>query len=242
MDGQRGRTKKYISYIFASIAMLAFIILICVYGFKGEQTKELFVVADDITLSQGESKALEYKVSVSKATVLFQMLDKSIATIEDNFVVGVTAGTTQLVITAKYEDLIFERKVSVTVADNGNDSEDDGKDDSQQQNPTESEKPSEGEDLTLEVVQDSLEIDIYSSYNCDFNGKTVEVAVNKQAFLFFSTEETSALEIECDSESLDISLLDDFQRTIKLKATECGEYDFKLKLGDKVATFKVVAV
>ncbi len=197
---------------------------------------ELVITAENITVQAGQSKQVEYKSSISKAVIKFRVIDKEVAEINEETVTGKAEGETELVITGRYNGMVYEKRVVVTVTKKEEKPEQPGG-----EKEPDGEKGDEGTENS-DKQDDELEVAIYFKQNCQVEGKNIEISTNKMAVIGFKTETYGEFTVESSSEKLTAERAEDIQRGITLKATEAGEYKLILKFEKGIATYTVKVV
>lgn len=191
---------------------------------------ELLITADDIVVERGESKELEYQTSIKKAVVKFRVRDVKVAEVEEGSVLGKSVGETELTIIARYESLVYEKKIAVKVISN------------EIETPSEPNKPVEPEVPVSpsEPDDEEIAIELYAIMGCSLEDGKVVISAGKTAMIQVLTdEEYTGFEIESSGAGLNATESDDSQRVIILKASEVGEYELTLKMNNKVAKIRV---
>ena len=111
-----GAQKKTITYFLVAVALVAVaVVLFFVLKTENGANAELVVYAKDISMADGESKKIEYEVNPSQAVVKFNIVDKDIAEIVNETVIAKEVGEAEIIITARYEDSVFEKRVELTI-------------------------------------------------------------------------------------------------------------------------------
>lgn len=102
-----------------SIAVLVVLIAGVLIGTLTKKDKgvDLVVTAEDITVEQGKSSPVEYKSSIKDAVVRFRIVNTTIAEVSGESVLGKAVGETELVIIARYESMVFEKRIAVKVTE-----------------------------------------------------------------------------------------------------------------------------
>lgn len=191
---------------------------------------ELLITADDIVVERGESKDLEYQTSIKKAVVRFRVRDVKVAEVEEGSVLGKSVGETELTIIARYENLVYEKKIAVKVISNGIET------------PSDSDKPVEPEIPVspTEPEDEEIAIELYAIMGCSLEDGKVVINAGKTAMIQVLTdEEYTGLELESSGAGLNATESEDSQRGLILKASEVGEYELTLKMNNKVAKIRV---
>ncbi len=90
------------------------------FAFRPEE-KQISLFANDITLSAGSSKRIEYQCSENDAVVTIEISDKTVAKVEGEILYGLKEGTTQAKISASTSEskASVVIKIVVTRAENG---------------------------------------------------------------------------------------------------------------------------
>lgn len=94
----------------AGVALVAALIILLL-----PKDKPLTISAKDVSLSVGESKTMEYELSVSFAIVKSDASNPEIAKIERNKIVGVAAGETTIMLVAEYNGKTADCSFKVVV-------------------------------------------------------------------------------------------------------------------------------
>ncbi len=233
------KVNKWMKWVVASVVLVVLVagVLIGTLS-KKDKGVDLIVTADGIAVEKGKYCLIEYKTSIKDAVVRFRIKDTAIAEESDGNILGKTVGETELVITARYKSMVYEKRVAVVVIEkNGEPSVDpnpekpdpDNNDDDE--NKTDPKPPVEEMKVTLHKV-----------FGCEVNDKTIEVTVGKLAeFQILTDELYSNSEVESNSEKLTVKESEDTQRLIMLKASEVGEYEITLKFDNKAISYTVIA-
>ena len=116
-----------------SIALGLLILIGAIVGALINKDKEnnLIITAENIVVEEGQTEQLNYEVSIKNAEIRASIRDEKIARIENDNVFGKVAGSTELVIAARYKSLVYEKRVQVVVIEkkdiNDENSKEDGK-------------------------------------------------------------------------------------------------------------------
>lgn len=236
MKTQKVEIKKWISYIVAGAVLLVAVILCLVFALRDSANAELIVTAEDVTVTEGENAKLNYDVSLSKAVVRIKILDSSIAEINGDVVTGKVVGVTELVITARYQELLFEKRVYVTVTakiESGQ-QEEEGED--------ETENPLVPREEDKEVPEENnVSVEVYFSSNCTVVDNEIKFLLGKKAIVGFSVEQDFIdFDAISSSEALNIVLAEDMKMAVILDATEVGDYEITLVFDSVKVVYKVI--
>jgi hypothetical protein len=218
-EQMKSKKKLILGIILVAIAFAAVGLGVGI-GIKNNQTEQLVVTADDITIYKDDSAEIVYKTSIAKSVITFKVLDKTIATVTSGVIYGVEVGETKLIITARYESLVYEKRVAVKVIEPEEDNDKD--------------PPKTSEDV------DDGSIVVDSFRNCTCEGRNVTAALNEVAYLTFERNDNgSDWRVESNSESLSASMATAMDRTVQIKGTAVGKYKITVYVGGRKAEFTV---
>ena len=206
--------------------------------FNKSANAELVVIASDIMVVEGESKPLEYKASIKNAVIRFRVVDKNIAEVEEHVVIGKIVGETEIIITARYDSMVYEKRIAVVVTEKGEE-EKPGEGDDKPNSGDNSGDNNEEEKPPAPDEPEFAEI-ILSGSGCTITGNEIEIMVGKTARVtVFATEGYNDFEIESFSEGLEVKESEFSQRLLQIKANEEGEYEIRLRFDNKKSIIKV---
>ena len=231
----KGQERKGIKWICAVLAIGLVVVGVLVGTLlKKDKDVELVITAENITVQAGQSKQVEYKSSISKAVIKFRVIDKEVAEINEDTVIGKVAGQTELVITGRYSGMVYEKRVVVTVTKKEDNASKPG-DEKEPSGESGDKKPDETETSTKEIG-----VEVYFNDNCEIFGKTIEMRTGEMALIGINAKsDYGNFTVESNSEKLTVQMAEDIQRGVILEPIEAGEYKLTLKFETGVATFTV---
>lgn len=241
-----GAQKKTITYFLVAVALVAVaVVLFFVLKTENGANAELVVYAKDISMADGESKKIEYEVNPSQAVVRFNIVDKDIAEIVNETVIAKEVGETEIIITARYEDSVFEKRVELTITkENPNKDEEIEEPSDEPSLPSDGDNSSDGDDDNTDFTnEEDFGVEILSNFNCEVDGRTIKLTPVCRAMISFTNlneEKFSIYSAESNSENLEVSLLEAGQRTVMLEALSVGEYKISISFGEYSLTYKVI--
>ena len=218
----------------ASIVVVAVVVVGILLGtyLNKDAEAELVVTAQNIEVTEGEIKQVEYSSSIKDAQIRMRIADSSIAELKTEGVLGKVVGETELIITARHNNLVYEKRIKVLVnkkTDDVNNGENKPGDNTG--TDKEEEKP--------ETPEQEVELKL-TGHGCNINGKTIEIEKGKTARVTVCSEEDfTVFEIEKITENLSVKESEFSQRLYEIKSDIEGEYEIRFKLDDKYAIIKV---
>jgi len=218
----------------ASIVVVAVVVVGILLGtyLNKDAEAELVVTAQNIEVTEGEIKQVEYSSSIKDAQIRMRIADSSIAELKTEGVLGKVVGETELIITARHNNLVYEKRIKVLV-NKKTDDENNGENKPGDNTGTdkEEEKP--------ETPEQEVELKL-TGHGCNINGKTIEIEKGKTARVTVCSEEDfTVFEIEKITENLSVKESEFSQRLYEIKSDIEGEYEIRFKLDDKYAIIKV---
>ena len=250
--------KKYViaSIILCLVASLALAIYFVVP--KRQDDPTLVVDASNVDVCVGDSAPIEYVCSIKSASVSFEVEDKSIATTkmgsEGVEVLGVSQGTTKMMLTARYNSKECEKIIEIIVKQKDISSTPPN-DDENGENPNGGEAPPNGgaqnpddgkESAPENGENDKPEISFLQEnmINCRFeDGKLMVETSIKAVFSITASEGFSTIDI--DNQNLHITIAEDYllgNNSYSIIATQAGEFEIKIILDGKHEYIVVVHV
>ncbi len=218
----------------ASIVVVAVVVVGILLGayLNKDAEAELVVTAQNIEVTEGEIKQVEYSSSIKDAQIRMRIADSSIAELKTEGVLGKVVGETELIITARHNNLVYEKRIKVLVnkkTDDVNNGENKPGDN------TGTDKEEEKPETPAQEVELKL-----TGHGCNINGKTIEIEKGKTARVTVcSDEDFTVFEIEKITENLSVKESEFSQRLYEIKSDIEGEYEIRFKLDDKYAIIKV---
>lgn len=222
-----------------SIALILILIVGALVGAFLNKDKEtdLIITAENIVVEEGQTEQLDYEVSIKNAEIRASIRDEKIARIENDNVFGKVAGSTELVIVAIYKSMVYEKKVEVIVTEKKDINDENSKEDGKEENPKDEnveEKPNP------ENPKEELKFEIFKIMGCVVEGNTIEVQVGKTAKIQFLTEEFGNIQLSSNDYGIVVTKAEEGQNVIVINANHIGEYEIKVKIGDKEAEIIVI--
>ena len=235
--------KKSLIYGFVAV-LLVVVALVLLFAFKGDKDEDadLFIFANDIQMADGESKKIEYKVNPSQAVVKFFVRDEKIAEIKEGTVFAKEVGETEIIISARYEDSIYEKTVELVIKESLNDDEIGSPN-------TEPAFPPEDENFSPNNPEESLPtaedfgVQVLNNFNCEVEEMTIRCTKGKIALINFTNlkqDKFSIYSVKSNSKDLKASLFEGGQETIKLESSTAGEYKITIFFGEYVLVYDVI--
>ena len=222
-----------------SIALGLLILIGAIVGALINKDKEnnLIITAENIVVEEGQTEQLNYEVRIKNAEIRASIRDEKIARIENDNVFGKVAGSTELVIAARYKSLVYEKRVQVVVIEKKDINDENSKEDGKEENPKDEnveEKPNP------ENPKEELKFEIFKIMGCVVEGNTIEIQVGKTAKIQFLTEEFGNIELSSNDYGIVVTKAEEGKNVIVINANHIGEYGIKVKIGDKVAEIIVI--
>jgi len=224
---ERRRTKWIVT-----IGVAAVIVAGILFGSVLRKDKEvdLVITADNISLEQGEIKPLEYKSSVKKADIRIRVQDVKIVEVEEKTVHGKAVGNTEIIITGRYESMVCEKRIVVTVTEKGED-----KPNEKPENP--GDNNGEGEENPPEI-EEPLEIEMMAIYGCTVKEGKITISAGKLARVKLMSEEDMR-QMKIESGKLEVSMAEEIYGMMVIYGEEPGEQEITLRIGNKTAKINV---
>lgn len=238
--------KKVLNYLLIAGALVAVaVVLFFVLKSNDGADADLRVYAHDISMTNGESKKIEYEVNFSNAVVRFDVVDDDIAEIDGEMVVSKEVGETEIVIIARYSDMIYEKRITLTVTEpNDEEKGEDSPIEETPETPNKDDSSEEEDDLPEDDTPNEQisDIQVFDNINCEVDGTTIKMSPNKKATITFGISEGN-LEIEAvksNSGNLYAGLCESMGFGIELRASTTGEYLIAVTFDSEVVTYKVI--
>lgn len=168
-----------LKYICPCVLVLAVIAGILLYVFlpSKEENVDLTVFSHDISVGVGEEQELEYQVSNPYAVVTFEIDNENVANIVGRNIMGLSVGSTQITVTARYKSDTASNVYSVTVSSNSLPPETNEPDN---EHPDDSGTSPEEPDITL-PNDGYISVDIKNAQNCSVSGNIITVDAGETA-------------------------------------------------------------
>lgn len=227
-------------FLVVIIAVVALILLI-----PKSKNETLTITANDLELSVGQTKKLEYKVEGAAAIVNYKLDDPKIVKANGFNVTGVKEGRTEVTIIAKNGVKIAQCSCNIFVmdAENSNPIVEPGKNEDENPkaditNPSETNPNENPETPTVdpETPNEEKVFELVTQMNCTFENGTLFVKANKSCYFKLKTIDESPKEYILKT-TTGVSVVEDKSLGMgmwKMTATQNGQlkiYDGKQLLG-----------
>ncbi len=199
--------KKYWKYL-VFIPIIAVLLIGIIYNItKDDDTLELEVY--DIKVEVNEWIEIVYKINIEDAVCTFKTSDDSIAIVEDNYIVGVSEGETELIVTATYGNSLIRSKSSVIVFTETGESE---------------------------IVVEEGTISIKRSIIDENELTEISLSIGTSVILYITANDEITYDVP---EGLSLIASKTIVMAYKLEASAAGEYEIKFYCKDVCKVLKV---
>ncbi len=223
---------KKLLYAALSVVILAALAVCIYYLIPKNDERELAVYAKDISVTVGESKLVEYSVTITSAAISYNMEENAFAHLEFSggaaYVHGDSAGEINMKIFAKSGAKNFVKTIKVTVVSNGENKGDD--------NP-----PDNTEDDNPKPTPEPEYITFTNLVNCTADGNIIRMEAST-CVLDFSTDASSYdVSFDYDTTKLQIELDTNVgYGAYRVTTLQEGEHDLSITLKTKTYAYKIV--
>lgn len=213
--------KITISIVIAVATILCIVFLIILPKDKKTEQPELTISAQDATIKINEEYKLEYRVSLSYATVNFSIADKNIVSSNGFVLKGLSTGKTNISFFAKYRNKVAECYCTITVISNSTipeDKEDDtSPSDDNNKNPTIQPTPEQPN-----TPEQKISFSLINQKGCLINQNSIYIDPNTICYFRISFEENISDYSLKSTDGISLTKLEIGLNTWKIISTNSG--------------------